>query len=288
MSTKPPKLTAAQQIEHLKGKGVKFERVSESDALEYLRTNNNYFKLRAYRKGFAKRNDGTYIDLDFGYLKDLSIIDMLLRYCLLRMCLDIEHFEKVWLLRCFDESCEDGYGIVEDFIQAEKGTAETAFSHALRSTYCKDIHQKYGEEMPIWAFVEILSFGSFVKFYRFCADRFQNKEMQAEWYRLMTIKSIRNAAAHSNCIINDLSPNTSKHSADTAVMQLLSKIGISKGIRKRKMSCEKLKQIATLFYVYDQRMPAEGVRSHRASEMDLELMLSRVEMIIQSCYQNYL
>ena len=79
-----PQLTPKEQVEHLKRKGVKFEFYSEDEAVEYLSKNNNYFKIRAYRKSFEKyiggEKDGTYIDLDFAMLKDLAIIDMRFRY----------------------------------------------------------------------------------------------------------------------------------------------------------------------------------------------------------------
>jgi abortive infection bacteriophage resistance protein len=266
---RPPKLSVEGQIAHLKEKGVKFAFVSEDEALRYLRENNNYFKLRAYRKGFTKNSEDQYIDLDFGCLKDLADVDQILRYCLLHMCLDIEHFEKIRLLRCFDESAEDGYQIVQDFRKADSVTANAAFEEAGRSAYCKDLYGKFGKnDMPIWAFVEILSFGAFLRFYRYFADRLSNRDMLEQWYRLMTIKGIRNASAHSNCIINDLSPNTSQYGSDYAVMQFLSSIGISKTTRRHKMSCEKIKQIATLLYVYHQLIPQSGIREDRTSELN--------------------
>ena len=40
-----PMLNASEQINYLKNKGVKFELISESDAENYLKINNNYFKL---------------------------------------------------------------------------------------------------------------------------------------------------------------------------------------------------------------------------------------------------
>ena len=93
-----PILDTDGQIAHLQAKGVKFEKMSVEDAKQYLTKNNNYFKLRAYRKNFPKHPggdfEGQYIDLDFAMLKDLAIIDMRLRYVLIHLALDIEHFAK--------------------------------------------------------------------------------------------------------------------------------------------------------------------------------------------------
>ena len=41
-----------QQVEHLKNKGITFSYCSESDAADYLRDNNNFFKLTSYRKNY--------------------------------------------------------------------------------------------------------------------------------------------------------------------------------------------------------------------------------------------
>lgn len=115
-----PWLTPAQQVEHLKSKGVKFERISEGEACTYLERNNNFLRIRSYRANFEKvaegAREGQYVNLDFKMLIDLSIIDVLLRNELLPMTLDIEHFTKVSLLKLIEQHGEDGYAIVADFL----------------------------------------------------------------------------------------------------------------------------------------------------------------------------
>lgn len=114
-----PKLTATEQVEHLKAKGVKFNLFTEQEATSYLENNNNYFKLSSFRKNYIKipygKNSGKYNDLEFEYLKDLAIIDMTLRYTIIQMALDIEHFAKLYILKKINAAeNEDGYAIVED------------------------------------------------------------------------------------------------------------------------------------------------------------------------------
>lgn len=53
-----PWLTASEQIDHLKSRGVHFSLMSEDDARSYLEKNSNYFRLRAYRLGFPKVEEG--------------------------------------------------------------------------------------------------------------------------------------------------------------------------------------------------------------------------------------
>ncbi len=70
-----PKLSYQKQIQHLIAKDITFSHYTEDQAFNYLRENNNFFKLCAYRKNFQKR-DGTnnYLHLDFAYLVDACVI----------------------------------------------------------------------------------------------------------------------------------------------------------------------------------------------------------------------
>ena len=76
MERNKPILSLEGQIEHLKSKGVKFDIFNETEAKDYLTSHNNYFKLTAYRKNYAKHPDGEnkdkYIELDFAYLPTRS------------------------------------------------------------------------------------------------------------------------------------------------------------------------------------------------------------------------
>lgn len=96
-------MSVDELIHHMKEKGITFNEVSEEDAKEFLLYNNYYMKLASYRSNYEKCNEGKrkgqYKKLDFGYLKELSTIDMYLRYIVMEMCLDIEHAIKVRLLR---------------------------------------------------------------------------------------------------------------------------------------------------------------------------------------------
>ena len=52
-----PFLSFEDQILHLKKKGITFNKVSEFDAKNYLKNNNNFFKLYSYRKNYDKYAD---------------------------------------------------------------------------------------------------------------------------------------------------------------------------------------------------------------------------------------
>lgn len=156
-----PILSYEEQIEHFIQKDITFNNISKERALEYLKNNNNFFKLSSYRKNFPKR-DGTdkYINLDFSHLADLAVIDTRLRMIIVKMSLNIEHFAKVQLLKKVTEcDDEDGYTIVKNYLDSlnsnEKLHLETEIERNKTSLYVSELYKKYHAKFPIWAFVEI-------------------------------------------------------------------------------------------------------------------------------------
>ncbi|MEY8460677.1 Abi family protein [Eggerthellaceae bacterium 24-137] len=275
-----PWLTPAQQVEHLKQKGVRFEKISEEDARTYLERNNNFFRIRSYRTNFEKVAEGAradqYVNLDFKMLIDLSIIDMLLRNELLPMTLDIEHFAKVNLLGEIERHGEDGYSIVEDFLAEADRTdsrgkirnrTKDEIERGQSSAYTSGLLEKHPEhDYPVWVFMELVSFGAFLRFMKFCADRFGDKRLRDDYYLLQNVKALRNACAHNSCVLNNMIGCPARHNAQPAVTQGLESIGISLSQRRSKMKNEVFQQIATVLYAH-QRWVSEGVRKNRGDSL---------------------
>lgn len=99
-----PKLTSRQLVIKMRDeKGISFKYDSEDDAAEYLSDRNNYLRTACYRVSYQKysagANTGKYMNLDFAYLKELSVIDMHYRFLVKRMSSDIEHSISVNLLK---------------------------------------------------------------------------------------------------------------------------------------------------------------------------------------------
>lgn len=278
-----PKLSLDGQIEHLKEKGVLFNIMDEAEARDYLGQHNNYFKLTAYRKNYDKHpageNKDKYINLEFAYLVDIAVIDMQLRYRIVHMALDLEHHTKLQLLRKMDEYNEDGYQVVQDYIDSLDEKQRKIFDSEINrnkgNIYCGDIIAKYEGAFPIWAFIEIVPFGRLVAFYGFCADRFSDKSMKDTFYRLLTCKEIRNASAHSNCILNNLKAKTAAHSTNAAVTSELMKIkGMNTNFRKNRMSNARIQQVVTLLYTHKDMVESEGIK--RSESEDLKKIMERV------------
>lgn len=279
-----PKLSLDGQIEHLKEKGVLFNIMDEAEARDYLGRHNNYFKLTAYRKNYDKHpageNKDKYISLEFAYLVDIAVIDMQLRYRIVHMALDLEHHTKLQLLRKMDKYNEDGYQVVQDYIDSLDEKQRKIFDSEINrnkgNIYCGDIIAKYEGAFPIWAFIEIVPFGRLVAFYGFCADRFSDKSMKDTFYRLLTCKEIRNASAHSNCILNNLKAKTAAHSTNAAVTSELMKIkGMNTNFRKNRMSNARIQQVVTLLYTHKDMVESEGIK--RSESEDLKKIMERVD-----------
>lgn len=277
-----PWLTAKEQIGHLENLGVRFEQMSKDEAVSYLTNNSNYFRIKSFRSGFktvrSGAREGQYENLDFAMLVDLSVIDMLLRYEMLPMALDIEHFAKVQLLREIESHNEDGYEIVQGFISSSDSFDPKTNR---KSNYVKSeidrTRKSEGErapspdgskyEYPAWSFIEMVSFGSICRFYKYCSDRFDEKSMNQFSYQLLPVKTLRNACAHNHCIINSLSAKTACHKTDYAISDAISKIsGIGSQQRRSRMSNEWIQSIASTLYLH-KTICSAGVVDHRSTSL---------------------
>ena len=281
-----PMLTVEELIEHSKGKGIKFEIIAEEEAKRYLDKNNNYFKLTSYRKNYPKITDGKrkgqYDNLDFAHLIELARLDVEVRHILLKMCLDIEHFLKVRLIKAVENNLnppdgEDGYKVVADFLENNGGSGEQKGKSAKtpleklgmnrHNPYCEGLIQKYQNEMPVWAFVEMISFGdlkALISFY----SKYTGWQVPVDEQSLDRVRQIRNAAAHNNCIINDLRPEEKAGKTPLFITRFVSEAGVGKSMREKKLSNRRINQIVHLLYVYDKVVLSENTRKIRLAEVN--------------------
>lgn len=230
-------LTPAEQIEHLKSKGISFDICSEQKALHFLNEHTYLTKVSAYRKNYQKYpagpNIGLYQHLDFAYLIELSTIDMHLRYLIITLCLDIEHAIKVSLINdMIKNPDEDGYGIIDIFIQGERDFLNKTSRKVLQS-YCRDFYYHNEDHLPIWVVFEVISFGDLIKLYKIYFDVYRDKRTAPVDPRLLDhVRNIRNAAAHSNCLIDNI--NRAAMSTSPVISNLLaSQNWLTKSLRKK-------------------------------------------------------
>lgn len=257
--------TSDELISHMKIKGIKFDIVKEDDAKKFLQNNNYFMKLASYRANYDKRkNNGEYINLDFAYLQELSTIDMHLRYLILQMCLDIEHALKTRLLKDIeDNSEEDGYDIIRRFITKYERSCQNIQKHR-SSEYCRELIEKYYPYFPAWVFVELISFGDMVKLYEYYSERYPSRLKDSEL--LYSVRDLRNAAAHSNCLIIKLQKGSNKPSVK--IVKFVSNIDeIGASMRKNKLSNKFLYDVIALLYVYNEYIYSDIVKKRRFKQL---------------------
>ena len=245
-------------------KGVTFSQITEKEAERYLSDINNFLRIASYRKNYEKnpagKNKGKYLNLDFAYLVDLSSIDMQLRYLILKMTIDIEHALKVRLLKNIEkDDLIGGYAVVSAFLSRNEKivnkigqTANSAYTSNLIAKYFT-IDSKTRKitdftDCPVWVLLEFLTFGDFLYFYRFFYEEYTKSKADFSCKMLNNIKSLRNAAAHNNCLLADLVSKTTYTSSKLAVA--ISKISGMNKSRLKKLSNRFVLEFSTLLFVY--------------------------------------
>lgn len=274
------KLSVTDQVKRLEDKGISFNVFCKERAEDYLTSNNYYYKLTSFRKNFRKHPDGVnkgkYVNLDFAYLVDLAIIDNYLRGIILEIALDIEHYSKLKLLhRLENDEAEDGYSIVNDFMISlgqNRQVLEKRILEKANSSYVGDIIQHYNGNYPAWTLIEIVSFGDYLRFYKFCANRWNDKDLLNDFYLMKDVKELRNAAAHNNCILNDVTIKESKHQTNHAVK--ISLKSIKRQRNDKYLAKEKIRQIVTLLYTSIHMITSDGVK--RKINNQLKFLKNRI------------
>lgn len=283
MLEKKPHCSATELVDKMESKGITFQIISKNDAAKYLIEKNNFLRLYAYRKNFQKGQLGEkkdkYVNLDFFHLKALAILDLQLRKQIFGICVDIEHCLKLSLLKDFEtRKPEDAYAIVTIFLKSNSYAANDILQKGIqRNGYISDLLKKYisereylddeddvyyhafyqnGKEkqycidMPIWVLLESITFGGLIRFYKFYYEYYE-KDSPIPIKLLNSIKSIRNACAHNNCILHDLSKNECY--PFSFVRTFASKKGCTKSMLQSRLQCRTLHEFASVLYLANKR-----------------------------------
>lgn len=104
--------------------------------------------------------------------------------------------------------------------------------------------------MPIWVLLESITFGGLIRFYEFYYECYE-EDTPISIKLLNSIKSIRNACAHNNCILHDLSGN--KCHPLSFVRTFVSKKGCTKSMIQSRLKCRTLHEFACVLYLANKR-----------------------------------
>lgn len=189
-------------------KGIKFTILNEADAKDFMANDIYYTKLNAFRKNFAKYSDGPdvgkYVDLEYAYLKEQSLIDRELRRQILLMSLDIEHSIKLHLINDIHKNKEEnGYLFVKKYLEDDK-VAQSYLRRKLDYCYCREHIDHHKDNLPIWVFFEVIPLGELKQVYGTYYKMYPKQQQPLATPILEHLLNFRNAAAHNNCLTYDL------------------------------------------------------------------------------------
>ena len=262
--------TTDELIEHLKRKGCGFNIVTEEEAKQFLQKSSYYMKLASFRANYDKieagKNVGKYKKLEFAYLKELSTLDMRLRYIIMHMCADIEHSIRRKLINDMEYNDEeDGYKGVKLFIEEHEGVLNM-LNRNRKSEYCKQLIDKYNPDYPIWVFVELISFSTLASLCNFYNKMYGVNFLNMSTKLLNSVRDLRNASAHHNCLMVNLRKggNVPLHEI-TDYVSLVE--GIGKIARKNRLSNRFLNDFVTLVYVHRLVVDSRQIRINRMGEL---------------------
>ena len=269
MSKLKPKLSSRELVEKMKDKGIALGDRNEEEVEQYLLKSNNFLRLCSYRKNYQKyecgKYAGQYKDLSFDQLKALAIFDMRLRKSILRICIDIEHSLKVRMLSDFEKIDNDGYSVIQDYFNQNQNSSlcinlikkhKNVYLSKLVDKYiylkesddvycCSYEGEEYNIDLPIWAALEMITFGELLYFYKyFYGEKYKGVLKKPIDYNILSsVKSIRNACAHNNCILTDLS--TYDTYSIGKIRMFVGQLGIPIG---KKLRCRVLSEITCVLY----------------------------------------
>ena len=158
------------QIQQMKSKGIKFEMIDEKEAKDFLANHTYYFRLKFYANNYTKCTTGDkagqYVNLDFAYLKELSLLDIYLRRVMFSIVMDVEHYAKINLLASLEKNKrEDGYKIVAELLKKHPWLGREI--ERQKAPYTAGLINKYKGNFAVWNIIEVLTFTNLIVLYDF-------------------------------------------------------------------------------------------------------------------------
>lgn len=156
---------------------------------------------------------------------------------------------------------ENGYGIIEELFNKYPYIKANVYREDNNSA-CSDLVIKYEDNFAIWNIVEVLSFGDFTKLYYIYYEKYKTKDSLEN--HLWSVRFIRNAAAHNNCLLNSLRILYSKKiNPNKKVMNIISRVSeVSKESRQSKMKNPIIHDFIVSLYVFNNIVTSEGTKTH--------------------------
>ncbi|MCR5177235.1 MAG: Abi family protein [Anaerovibrio sp.] len=244
------KLTLEGQIQQMKSQNIGFSIVNEAEAIEYLSNHTYYFRLKFYAENYEKTKlpgVGTrYLDLEFAYLKELSLMDLYYRRVMFNIVQDIEHYAKIRLIKSVTKNKkEDGYNIVSEYLTRYRWFDKELSRH--QSKYAKGLIDKYKGNFGVWNIIEIQTFSQFIDLYELYFKKYKQQHMPPEY--LDVVKVLRNSIAHNNCLMFNLHKGKMTKDVEAAVA-IAEELGFDEQEARELMLVSFLRDLTITLYVF--------------------------------------
>ena len=143
------------------------------------------------------------------------------------------------------------------------------------SPYSKGIVEKYGvTDMPYWCLMELISFGPLIGLYKACFRKggFINDWDEREVLKtannlLRRVQTLRNAAAHGDCLLNGLSRYEKSASAKGVKKMLAAREGLTGDAVNQVSSVAVAMDLAAVLMCYEIIVPVGSTRSVAAEKL---------------------
>ena len=131
-----------------------------------------------------------------------------------------------------------------------------------KSEYCKNLIEKYHPYYPAWVFVELISFGTLTYLCEFYNTKYGYSIIDKKF--LNTIRDMRNASAHSTCMINRLFDKVANQ-PDIRISNYVKSIApkIPKSTRGKNLSYRVIYDFTTLLFMYNEVITSQKMKDKR-------------------------
>ena len=135
------------------------------------------------------------------------------------------------------------------------------------SDYCKDLIDKYYPFFPVWVFVVLISFGDLAYLCDFYDKLYSDPIVNNKF--MNTVRDLRNASAHSNCLINKLfEPLNPNQQIDSSISNYVKSVAsVSSQARAKNLNYRIVYNFVTLLYIYDSIIPDGIAKCKRHAEI---------------------
>lgn len=135
---------------------------------------------------------------------------------------------------------------------------------------------KYDNNWAVWNIVEVLSFGDFTKLYELYYTKYPTQLSNRSIKLLWSLKFIRNAAAHNNCLLNTLRipythTNLLQNNSITPTKELVTIVSkietIKKNTRNKKLANPVIHDFVASLFLFDTVCKAQKLKDKTYNQL---------------------